>query len=151
MRSMSTLLASHINDLSEINKKEPGKESESEFINSLSSMSASLSSHIDNLSEINKKEPNNKFIDDMRSTLSSLTSRIDDVSEINKKDVSEINKKLSLIELTKKFSATYQFCNKDLNKFELFLRKGVYPYEYMDSWERFKETSLPIKNIFMVN
>ena len=38
MRSMSTLLASHINDLSEINKKEPGKESESEFINSLSSM-----------------------------------------------------------------------------------------------------------------
>ena len=149
MRSMSTLLASHINDLSEINKKEPGKESESEFINSLSSMSASLSSHIDNLSEINKKEPNDKFIDDMRSTLSSLTSRIDDVSEINKKDdVSEINKKLSLIELTKKFSATYQFCNKDLNKFELFLRKGVYPYEQMDSWERFKETSLPDKEYF---
>ena len=87
----------------------------------------------------------------MRSMLSSLTSRTDDVSEINKKDVSEINKKLSLIELTKKFSATYKFFNKDLNKFELFLRKGVYPYEYMDSWERFKETSLPIKNIFMVN
>ena len=87
----------------------------------------------------------------MRSMLSSLTSRIDDVSEINKKDVSEINKKLSLIELTKKFSATYKFFNKDLNKFGLFLRKGVYPYEYMDSWERFKETSLPIKNIFMVN
>ena len=80
--------------------------------------------------------------------LSSLTSRIDDVSEINKKDVSEINKKLSLIELTKKFSATYKFFNKDLNKFELFLRKGVYPYEYMDSWERFKEESLPDKESF---
>ena len=25
------------------------------------------------------------------------------------------------------------------------LRKGVYPYEYMDSWEKFNETSLPIK------
>ena len=84
----------------------------------------------------------------MRSMLSSLTSRIDDVSEINKKDVSEINKKLSLIELTKKFSATYKFFNKDLNKFELFLRKGVYPYEQMDSWERFKETSLPDKEYF---
>ena len=25
----------------------------------------------------------------------------------------------------------------------MLLRKGVYPYEYMDSWERFNETSLP--------
>ena len=29
----------------------------------------------------------------------------------------------------------------DINKFALLLRKGVYPYEYMDSWERFDETS----------
>ena len=28
------------------------------------------------------------------------------------------------------------------------LRKGVYPYEYMDSWERFNETSLPSKKEF---
>ena len=28
------------------------------------------------------------------------------------------------------------------------LRKGVYPYEYMDSWERFNETSLPNKGGF---
>ena len=28
------------------------------------------------------------------------------------------------------------------------LRKGVYPYEYMDSWERFDETSLPNKKAF---
>ena len=28
------------------------------------------------------------------------------------------------------------------------LRKGVYPYEYMDSWEKFNETSLPIKEDF---
>ena len=25
----------------------------------------------------------------------------------------------------------------------LLLRKGIYPYEYMDNWERFDETSLP--------
>ena len=38
--------------------------------------------------------------------------------------------------------------NGDNNKFVLLLREGVYPYEYMDSWERFNETSLPSKKIF---
>ena len=28
------------------------------------------------------------------------------------------------------------------------LRKGVYPYEYMDSWEKFNETSIPPKEAF---
>ena len=42
----------------------------------------------------------------------------------------------------------YSFCNNDLHKFILLLRKGVYPYEYMDSWEKFYETSLPIKEDF---
>ena len=37
----------------------------------------------------------------------------------------------------------YQFCNGDINKFVLLLRKGIYPYEHMDSCERFNETSLP--------
>jgi hypothetical protein len=36
----------------------------------------------------------------------------------------------------------------DLYKRELLMRKGVYPYEYMDSWERFRETSLPSKESF---
>ena len=31
------------------------------------------------------------------------------------------------------------------------LRKGVYPYEYMDNWERFNETSLPSKESFYSN
>ena len=42
----------------------------------------------------------------------------------------------------------YQFGKGDLNKFVLLLRKGVYRYEYMDSWERFNETLLPPKNNF---
>ena len=33
----------------------------------------------------------------------------------------------------------------------MLLRKGVYPYEYMDSWERFNETSLPNKEAFYSN
>ena len=36
-----------------------------------------------------------------------------------------------------------QFCNGDINKFALLLRKGVYPYEFMDSWERLDEKSAP--------
>ena len=28
----------------------------------------------------------------------------------------------------------------------LLLRKDIYPYEYMDKWERFNETSLPEKD-----
>ena len=35
-----------------------------------------------------------------------------------------------------------------MKTFILLLRKGVYPYEYMDSWERFHETSLPDKEAF---
>ena len=33
-------------------------------------------------------------------------------------------------------------------KRELLMRKGVYPYEYMDSWERFAEPKLPPKEAF---
>ena len=52
-------------------------------------------------------------------------------------------------ELIKRFANTYEFCNKDIDKFILLLRKGVHPYEYMDSWERFYETSLPNKEGFI--
>ena len=51
----------------------------------------------------------------------------------------------------KKFKNTYSFCNNDLNKFILLLRKCVYPYEYMDSWEKINETSLPSKKEFYSN
>ena len=54
----------------------------------------------------------------------------------------------TVTELIKKFPSIYQFCNGDINKFVSLLRKGVYPYEYMDSWERFDETSLPDKKDF---
>ena len=50
--------------------------------------------------------------------------------------------------LIKRFANTYNFCNNDLNKFILLLRKGVYPYEYMHYRERFNETSLPNKESF---
>ena len=42
----------------------------------------------------------------------------------------------------------YEFCNGDIKKFILLLRKWIDPHEYMDSWERFDETSLPDKKEF---
>ena len=44
-----------------------------------------------------------------------------------------------------------EFRNEDINKFILLLIKCVYPYEYMDSWEKFNETSLPDKEAFCSN
>ena len=62
--------------------------------------------------------------------------------ECRKKQLKPING------LMKKFPNTYKFCNNDINKFILSLRKGVYPYEYTDRWERFNETTLPIQKAF---
>ena len=53
--------------------------------------------------------------------------------------------------LIKRFANTYKFCNGDINNFILLLRKVIYPYEYMDSWEKFDETSLRDKEAFYSN
>ena len=51
-------------------------------------------------------------------------------------------------ELITRFANTHEFCNGNISKFVLLLRKDIYPYEHMDSWERFHETSLPDKKAF---
>ena len=51
-------------------------------------------------------------------------------------------------ELIKRFANTYEFCNGDINKSILLLRKGAYTYERMDSWERFNETIFSNKKAF---
>ena len=66
----------------------------------------------------------------MRSMISSLSQ------SINK--ISEIDQKISQTTLIKKFFNTYQLCNN--SNFNLLLRKGFYPYEHMDRWEKFNET-----------
>ena len=37
---------------------------------------------------------------------------------------------------------------KEEEVFRLMRRKGIYPYEYMNGWEKFEETSLPPKDAF---
>ena len=46
------------------------------------------------------------------------------------------------------FPNTYAYLKKDWKNigneaFELLTRKGVYPYEYMDCWDKMKQTILP--------
>ena len=50
--------------------------------------------------------------------------------------------------LIRKFPSIYQFCNGDLNKFILLVRKGLYPYEDIDNWEIFDETTIRPKEAF---
>ena len=116
------------------------------FIDSFRFMSSSLSKLVDNLSE---RIHNNKCAD--------CKSNLDYIKTKNEKLILECynckqryRKKFNK-ELIKRFASTYEFCNNDLNKFVLLLRKGVYPYEYADSWERFSEISLPSKEDFYSN
>ena len=67
-------------------------------------------------------------------------------SKCNKNYEKEFNK-----DLIKRFTNAYKFCDKDIIKFCSMLRKGVYPYEYMDSWKRFDETLLPDNEYFYSN
>ena len=55
----------------------------------------------------------------------------------------QVNKRIN-----RKVSKRISIFDGDLDKFVLLLRKGVYPYEYMESWERFYETSLPDEEAF---
>ena len=45
----------------------------------------------------------------------------------------------------------FKFSDNDINRFILLLRKGVYPYEYMDEWEKFNGTTLLEKEEFYSN
>ena len=54
-----------------------------------------------------------------------------------------MEKKYNLKNWIKNFPNTYDYCSGDINKFILLLRKEVYPYEYIDSCQRFDESSLP--------
>ena len=92
-------------------------------------MSTSLSKLVDNLSE---GLHNNKCLN--------CTTCLDYIKTKNEKLIfkcfncktyyeKDFNK-----ELIKRFANIHEFCNGDLNKFILLLRKGVYPYEHMDNW-----------------
>ena len=116
------------------------------FIDSFRFMATSLSKLVDNLTDnihndkCIKCKSNLCFVRAMNETL--LFKCIDSEKEYEK----EINK-----ELVERFANTYKFFNNDINKFIMLLRKGVYPYEYMDGWDKFNEKIIPSKELFYSN
>ena len=131
------------------------------FIDSYRFMASSLSKLVDNLSE---GIHNNKCVD-CKSNLDYVRITTARPSSLERSSLKRKNEKLLLKcfncdscykkkfnkDLIKKFKNTYSFCNNDLKKFVLLLRKGVYPYEYADTSERFSEISLPSKGDFYSN
>ena len=110
-------------------------------------MNTSLASLVDNLSEINNKDCKKCMERNKINSECQYIGLKDNRLKYKCKKCNDISAK-SIDELIKKFPRTHKFCNGNLNKFVLLLRKGVYPYEYMDSWERFNETLLPPKKAF---
>ena len=165
-RFLQDSLSNLVDNSSGIDNKKP----ENNFVDTMSSMTDSLSQSINKISEIDREILQKyKFVDNMRSVMTSLPQSINKISEIDRKisqidkkepdnkilgnmrsidKISEIDNKISQSALIEKFSSTCQLCNNDLNKFAFSLRKGIYPYEYMDSWKGFKEESLPDKESF---
>ena len=104
-------------------------------------LQSKLTELVDNLFEINKKEyPKCKGKSEF------VGSKNDRLHYRQKKCKNECTK--SKDGLIKTFPRIYKFSNGVLNKLVLLSRKGVYPYEYMDSQERFDEISLPNKEAF---
>ena len=118
-----------------------------------------------------------KFIDSFRFMnrfLPNLTNNLSDINTMNCKTCKERNKIISackyiayegnhaiyecekcntksrkpLASLKEKLKNVYDFCNGNIDKFLLLLRKGAYPYDYMGNWKRFDQNTLPQRKEF---
>ena len=106
-------------------------------------MSTLLSSLVDNLSEKRHSDKCKDYKSELNYMSVKDNQLIFQCLEYKKNYKKDFNK-----ESIKRFPNTYEFCNGDINKFILLLRKAIYSDEYMDSWEIFDETSLPDKKAF---
>ena len=126
------------------------------FIDSFNFLSSSLENLVSNLNTCSGC--GNTLIDD-NDKMENNSNPKDDVHDCTKTRYKKLGcywcndckkwMKQDIKKLKKTFKHTYnKFNYLDDDKFKLLLRKGVYPYEYMDSFDRFKETTLPSKAAF---
>ena len=120
------------------------------FIDSYRFMTTSLSNLVDNLSGIYEKEYK-KCMERKKVRLNcEFIGFKNGRLNYKCKECKKLYTKLSNGSI-KNFPALYKFCNGDLDKFFLLLRKGIYPYEYTDSRKKFNENTIPPKEVFPVN
>ena len=114
-------------------------------------MSTSLSEHVDNMSGIFNSIKCKSCIEKIKINSECCFVGLKNNRLIYKCKECKEEWKRPINELIGKFLSIYQFCNSGLNKFVLLLQKGVYPYENMDNWKKFDETTLPPKEAFYSN
>ena len=110
-------------------------------------MQSKLSDHVDDLSGIFNKECKSCM------ERKKIKSECDSIGFRNNRlnyKCKECGKRFSKLisEAVRNFPITYKFCKGDHNKLSFLLRKSVSPYQYMDCWEKFNETSIPPKETY---
>ena len=124
----------------------------------------------DEFGEIKEKKIQLRFIDSIRfmaSSLDALSSNLVGVNGVvcnvcgESCEFTHTDKYYVAHEKCRNCYSGYNKCQLSVNsnfdnlrvshndeQFRLLLRKGVYPYEYMSSWDKFEETKLPPKEVF---
>ena len=130
----------------------------------------------DKLGKIKEKKIQLRFIDSMRFMASSLDSLMNNLVGVSGMPCNECGESCEITHMDEDYVAHgkcrncySRYSKHQLNKyfifddfdnlrvghnaeqFRLLLRKGVYPYEYMTSWDTFEETQLPPKEVFHSN
>ena len=92
------------------------------------SIKAEVDKYINKKGTGKSKEIELIFIDSFKFMSSSLDSLVNNLAHGNNK--------------------FFEFKDYDKSQYKLLIRKGIYPYKYMDDWNRFKGTALPPKEAF---
>ena len=92
------------------------------------SISVEVDKYVDKNGEQRSKEIELRFIDSFKFMSSSLDSLVNNLARGNSK--------------------FFGFEDYNESQYKLLIQKGIYPYEYMDDWNRFEETALPPKEAF---
>ena len=92
------------------------------------SIKVEVDKYIDKNGIEKSKEIELRFIDSFKFTSSSLDS-------LNNNPAAELVNSLDSRSI-------------DENQYKLLIQKGIYPYEYMTNWDKFKETKLPPMEAF---